>query len=148
MASSPSLVNGFVGTFGQFHGSAFTGAERQVLLLTNAVTNKSAWAVAFHSTLALGEGVDEGDVERIRRGELPSEPRLAALSALTRSLIEQRGHVGDDDVDRFVGAGFADEQVLDVVAGIGVSTMANYTGNIAVPALEEPFATQSWSAAS
>jgi len=33
-------------------------AQIQTLLLTNAVTNACAWAVAFHSVLALKEGDD------------------------------------------------------------------------------------------
>lgn len=39
MAESPVLANGFIGAFGNFHGGTFTNAERQVLLLTNAVRN-------------------------------------------------------------------------------------------------------------
>ena len=37
MATSPTLINGFVGVFGRFAQGSFTGAERQVLLLSNAV---------------------------------------------------------------------------------------------------------------
>jgi AhpD family alkylhydroperoxidase len=63
MAESPVLLNGFVGAFGNFHGGSFTSAERQALLLTNAVTNRCSWAVAFHSTLALTEGIAAADVQ-------------------------------------------------------------------------------------
>src|SRR5262249_48839492 len=62
MAEAPALVNSFVGAFGQFHGSTLSPAERQVLLLSNAVANRCAWAVAFHSTLALKEGLTQSDV--------------------------------------------------------------------------------------
>src|SRR5690349_6298467 len=66
MAESPTLINGFVGAFGNAQGGTLTGAQRQVLLLTNAVTNSCAWAVAFHSTAALKEGVATEDVAAIR----------------------------------------------------------------------------------
>jgi alkylhydroperoxidase family enzyme len=144
MAASPPLVNSFVGTFGHFHGGSFTGAEKQTLLLSNAVANRSAWAVAFHSTLALREGVAEGDVQAIRAGKLPGDPRLAALSALTRALIDRRGHLDERDVQAFVGAGFAHEQVLEVIAGLAASVMANYTGNVTRPPVEEPFRAHAW----
>ena len=74
MAASPTLVNGFVGALVNFLGGTFTGGQRQALLLTNAVTNRSAWAVAFHSTAALREGVAADDVRAIREGRLPGEP--------------------------------------------------------------------------
>ena len=53
IANSPVLANIFVPLFEGVHGGTFTEAEIQTLLLTNAVTNSCAWAVAFHSYLAL-----------------------------------------------------------------------------------------------
>ena len=49
MAESPTLLSGFVSVFKTFHGGTFTSAERQTLLLSNAVANASAWAVAFRT---------------------------------------------------------------------------------------------------
>jgi alkylhydroperoxidase family enzyme len=146
MATSPTLINSFVGVFGRFAQGSFTGAERQALLLSNAVGNRSPWAVAFHSTAALKEGVAPDDVRAIRERRLPAAPRLAALSALTRALAEARGHVPPAELDRFIAAGFAPEQVLEVIAGLAISVMANYAGNITHPALEAPFQAQSWAA--
>jgi hypothetical protein len=34
--------------------------------------------------------------------------------------------------------------VLEVIAGLAISTMANYAGNITKPALEAPFVAQRW----
>jgi alkylhydroperoxidase family enzyme len=145
MASAPSLVNSFVAVFGQFPGGGFTNAERQVLLLSNAVANRSAWAVAFHSTIALAEGVPATEVEAIRRGELPADSRLATLSATTRRLIDTRGHLDEGDVKAFTAAGFDDVQLLEVITGLAISTMANYAGNVAQPPLEQQFQAQAWS---
>ena len=144
MAESPTLVNGFVGAFGNFGGGTFTPAERQVLLLTNAVTNSCSWAVAFHSTAALREGVPAADVLAIREKRLPSDPRRAALSAVTRALIEKRGHLDARDLETFTSAGFAPDQVLEAIAGLAISVMANYAGNITNPPLEDPFKGQVW----
>jgi hypothetical protein len=38
------------------------------------------WAVAFHTLEALADGVEPSVVEALRRGELPDDPRMAALS--------------------------------------------------------------------
>lgn len=146
MAGSPPLVSSFVAVFGQFAGGTFSGGERQILLLSNAVANSSAWAVAFHSTMALKEGIDPYEVNAVRNRTSPRDPRLAALSLLTRTLIEKRGHLDALDVKAFIAAGFEHGQLLEVIAGLAVSTMANYTGNIAAPPLEEPFRAQAWTA--
>jgi alkylhydroperoxidase family enzyme len=146
MANVPAVVNSFVAAFGQFAGGTFSGGQRQILLLSNAVANSSAWAVAFHSTMALKEGVDPQDVEAVRRGGTPTDARLAALSALTRALIEGRGHLAVADAKAFTAAGFDDNQLLEVITGVALSTLANYTANIAQPPLDGPFQAQAWSA--
>ena len=100
MANSPELIKAFVGLFQQVHSGTFSEAEIQTLLLTNAVTNSCDWAVAFHTMLALKEGLTPADVEAIRGRSIPADARLAALSGLARKLIETRGHVTDDDLAR------------------------------------------------
>lgn len=144
MAESPVLLGSFVGAFGNFHGGTFNGAEKQVLLLSNAVANGCAWAVAFHSTLALKEGIDAEDVRALREKRLPKPAKLAALSGFTRALIEKRGHVDERDLSTFTAAGFTPDQALEVIAGLAVSVVANYTGNITNPTLERPFQAQAW----
>lgn len=144
MAASPVLLNGFVGAFGNFHGGTLTGAQRQGLLLANAVANRCPWAVAFHSTLALKEGIAARDVAAIRERRAPDDATLAALVTFTRALIETRGHVGADALRALADAGFGPEQALEVIAGLAVSVMANYAGNITEPRLEAPFEAQRW----
>ncbi|MFD9702571.1 carboxymuconolactone decarboxylase family protein [Lentzea sp. NPDC059081] len=145
MASSPALITTFFSAFGHFRGiGTFGPDERQVLLLSNAVANRSEWAVAFHTLEALQDGVEPAVVEAIRLGEVPADPRMAALSAFTRSLIENRGSVDDARVEAFKSAGFTDEQVVEVITGVAISAMTNYTVNLARPSLEEPVLPHAW----
>jgi uncharacterized peroxidase-related enzyme len=145
MASSPTLLNTFFSAFGHFRGGGtFTPAERQVLLLSNAVANDCAWAVAFHSLEALADDVTPAAVDAIRRRELPADPRLAALSALTRALIEKRGHLDETDTKAFTAAGFDDHQLLEAITGVAISTMTNYAATIAQPPLEAPLRPHTW----
>ena len=147
MANNSVLLNGFVGIFGSFHGGSFDEIEKQVLLLTNAVTIKCPWTVAAHSTFAIEDGIAESEVQAIRDGRLPRDPRYAALSTLTKALIENKGNVSDADIDAFMSAGYSKAQILEVVTGIGVSTVAATTTNMAGTPVEERLRPQAWSAA-
>jgi alkylhydroperoxidase family enzyme len=142
MANSPALLNAFIATFGNFHGSAFTEAEKQTLLLTNAVTLKCVWTTAFHATLALKTGVPPNDVAAIRGGRSPADPKLAAVSALARALIERKGHDAASEIEQFTAAGYAQAQVLDLIAGIAISTMAALTATLSDTPLEDMFKAQ------
>ena len=147
MAASPVLIGSLVGLFGKVHGGSFTEPQIQVLLLTNAVTNAAAWAVAFHSALALAQGLSTADVDAIRSGGLPGAPDLAALSRLAGTLIETRGRIGPADRDAFFRAGFTPEHLLEAIAVSAASTITNYTANVTEPPLEARFADHAWHAA-
>jgi alkylhydroperoxidase family enzyme len=143
-ATSPILINSLVALFGNVHGGNFTEAQVQIILLTDAVTNGSTWAVAFHTALALKEGIDPADVQAIREGRLPKDSRFAALSGLAKAMIEKRGRLDDKDIDRFLAAGFGQDRLLEVVAAVAASTITNYTGSITKPPLEAPFQEHAW----
>jgi alkylhydroperoxidase family enzyme len=144
MAENPVLLNGFIGSFGNFHGGSFNECEKQILLLTNAVIFQCHWTIAAQSTFALEYGVPEGDVLAIRAGKLPMDPKYAALSALSRTLIEKKGNITDTDIERFTSSGYSQVQVFEVILSIGISTMTATVTNVAGTPVEDRFKAQAW----
>ncbi len=144
MSMSPVLIKAFVPLFDQVHGGSFTDAQIQTVLLTDAVTNASSWAVALHTALGLKAGVDPKDIEAIRTGRLPSDSKLAALSTLARTMIEKRGKISEQDTQRFIGAGFSKELLLEVITIVAASTITNYTGSVTQPPVEEWLKPHAW----
>jgi alkylhydroperoxidase family enzyme len=144
MATSPVLINSLVGLFGNVHGGSFTEAQVQIVLLTDAVTNAAEWAVAFHTALALENGIDEADILAIRESRLPKSAQLAALSALAKTMIEKRGRLDDHDINRFLAAGFGKDHLLEIIAIVAASTITNYTASITKTPLEALFKPHAW----
>ena len=146
MALSPVLIKAFVPIFDQVHGGSFSEQQIQTVLLTDAVTNASSWAVALHTALGLKAGLNAADVEAIRAGRSPSDKRLGALSTLARTLIEKRGRLDDQDTGRFLDAGFSKELLLEVITIGAASTITNYTGSVTQPPLEDWLQVHAWHA--
>jgi alkylhydroperoxidase family enzyme len=144
IAGSPVLANGFSDLLKGLRSSSFSEAQNRTLQLTIAVANASSWAVAFYTFLALKADLDRSDVEAIRTGALPREPKLAALSRLARTLVTKRGHATDADVEAFLASGFSREQVLEVVAVVALLTITNYASNITRLPLEDAFQVHAW----
>ncbi|KWV59056.1 carboxymuconolactone decarboxylase [Bradyrhizobium macuxiense] len=144
MATSPVLVQSFIGIFDKVHGGSFTEPQIQTVLLTDAVTNGCAWAVALHSALGLQAGLDSADVEAMRAGRSPENKQLGALSTLARTLIEKRGQLGDQDIERFLAAGFSKELLLEAIVIVAASTITNYTGSVTNPPLEAGLQAHAW----
>jgi alkylhydroperoxidase family enzyme len=144
IANSPKLINSLVGVFQQVHSSSLTEGEIQIVLLTDAVANSSPYAVAFHTALALQQGVSSEETDAIRGRRMPTDRRFAALSTLAGALIEKRGHLSDQELDSFIAVGFTKEQVLEVIAVVAASTITNYAGIIANPPLEDFVQPYAW----
>jgi alkylhydroperoxidase family enzyme len=144
IANSPKLVNSLVGLFQQVHSSGLTEPENQIVLLTDAVANSSEYAVAFHTALAVQQGVSLEETNAIRDGRTPRDRRFAALSTLAKTLIEKRGHLSEEEFRAFLDAGFTREQVMEVIAIVAASTITNYAGTIANPPLEDAFQQFAW----
>jgi AhpD family alkylhydroperoxidase len=92
ISNSPKLVTAFAAVFQQVHSSSLTEQEIQIILLTDAVVNSCNYAVAFHTALALQQGVRSEETDAIRARLVPTDRRFAALSTVARTLIEKRGH--------------------------------------------------------
>jgi len=144
IANSPKLVTALVGLFQQVHSPGLTEQENQIVLLTDAVTNSSAYAVAFHTVLAHEQGISPEETSAIRERRTPKDKRFAALSTLAKTLIEKRGHASEQELDAFLDVGFTKEQIMEVIAIVAASTITNYAGTIANPPLEDRFQQFVW----
>jgi AhpD family alkylhydroperoxidase len=144
MAESPALLNGFLALRELYAKTGFSAGEVQVLSLTAAYENDCAWCVAFHTAMALKEGVDRHAIDALRRGTAPTEERLAALSSFARAMVRNRGAIYTPTLQAFFAAGYSKRQALDVVMGIAFSVMANYAGHLTRPPLDGFLATHVW----
>jgi AhpD family alkylhydroperoxidase len=136
MAESPALLGGFLALRELYATTGFSAGEVQVLSLTAAYENDCAWCVAFHTAMALKEGVDRDTIDALRQGRAPSDPRLGALSEFARAMVRHRGRVDPATSHAFLAAGYSPRQALDVVMGMAFSLMANYAGHLTHPPLD------------
>src|SRR3546814_14124303 len=55
------------------------------------------------------------------------DPAVAAALAFALKVVEDRGQVGDADVQRLRDAGYGDEQVMEILAHVALNIFTNYT---------------------
>ena len=144
MAESPALLRGFLALRELYGTTGFSGGEVQVLSLTAAYENDCAWCVAFHTAMALKEGVDRDAVDTIRRGGAPADPRLGPLCEFARAMVRNRGRIDPPTWQAFLAAGYSKRQALDVVMGMAFSLMANYAGHVTDPPLDAFLTAHGW----
>jgi uncharacterized peroxidase-related enzyme len=132
MAGSPALIQGFV-NLREINGEAsgLTAQERELLFLTNAAVNQCKYCQAVHSMFAGKAGVPPEVIDAVKRGEVLHDARMNALVTFGRSVVKSGARVEPAEVRAFLSAGFEKGHVLDVVACLAQSIMANYTNHIA-----------------
>jgi AhpD family alkylhydroperoxidase len=146
MAESATLIDGFVGLRERLAQSTLTGAEREVVGLTVSFENRCEYSMAAHSTFAQRQGAPEEVIAALRSGgELP-DARLQALHVFTRGLLRSRGHLNAGEVAALYQAGYTTEQLLEVIAQAGYTSMANWAANLAGTPVDAAFQAQLWAA--
>jgi len=147
MAEAPALLKAYVTLSRIFEESSFNAAERQVVLLTVSYENDCEYCIAAHSVIAGMQGVPDTVVAAIRDGEPIPNPQLEALRRFTAAVVGSRGWPTEAEVNAFLAAGYGKQQVLEVVLGVGIKTLSNYTNHIAETPLDAAFAKATWSKA-
>ena len=142
-ANSPAVLNGYLALDSFFQKTSFKAAEREIILLAASVENGCGYCTAAHSMIAKNMLKVPGElVANVRAGNLDSEERLTVLAATVRSIVGNRGHSPQPAIDRFLAAGFTNEQLLELLIGIALKTISNYTDHLFHPVLDAAFASE------
>lgn len=147
MAEAPALVKAYVALSRIFDETSLTPTERQVVLLTTSYENGCEYCVAAHSVIAGMQKVPTDAVQAIRDGRPIADKKLEALHRFTAAIVTTRGFPTESDTKAFIAAGYSKAQALDVVLGVGVKTLSNYTNHIAHTPLDAGFSNAAWSKA-
>lgn len=144
LAESPAALVGYRQLWALMEGSSLTPAERQVVYLTSSYENECRYCMAGHTVLARHDGLPEDAIGALRGGTPIPDGRLEALRRFTSQLVTQRGWVAEDEVARFLGAGFTRAQVLEVVLGVATKVISDYTNHLADTPLDGFMADTVW----
>lgn len=130
LAESPAALIGYDTLFALIGQSTLTPVEQQVAFLATSVFHGCEYCTMGHTYLSRAAGMGEDALAALRAGDLPADPKLAALAKFTRTVIETRGMAGDAAVEAFLAAGFTRANVLEVVTIIAAKTISNYTNHL------------------
>ena len=147
MASSPALVEAYASLSKIFGKSSFSPTEQQIVLLATSELNGCTYCMAAHSVVAQMSKVPADVIEALRAGQPLADSKLEALRQLTVAIVETRGWPSADVVKAFHDAGYSEAQYLEVVLGIGLKTLSNYTNHAASTPLDDNFQAAEWAKA-
>jgi len=144
LAGAPVALRAYV-TLGELlDETSFTPVERQIILATASAENGCEYCVAAHSAGLKMSGFADNQIDAIRDQRPLADPKLEALRILTAAVVGKRGRIDEADLDAFLQAGYTREQVLEVLVGVAMKTLSNYTNHIAQTPLDKELQAFAW----
>ena len=145
LAGAPGILEAYQTLHQLFVDSSFNNEELTVVWQTINIEHACHYCVPAHTGIAKMMKVDD-DITEALRNETPLEnPKLEALRTMTLTIVHNRGHVTQEDLNTFYEAGYGERQVLEVILGLSQKVISNYTNHIANTAVDAPFQKFAWS---
>lgn len=137
MATSPAVLEGYLGLSGALGAGRLPAKLREQLALAIAEQNGCDYCLAAHTLLGKNAGLAGADAVAARRGEA-SDPRARAAIRFALAVVASRGAIGDAELERVRGAGFGDGEIAEIVAHVALSSLSNYLNNAAQTEVDFP----------
>ena len=137
MANSPATLEGFLAFSRALNGGSLSRKLREVIALAVASLNDCRYCVAVHTAVSKRLGVDDAELARNRDGR-SSDPKIEAGLQFAYAIVEKRGWVSDDDLQRVRDAGYGDGEIVDIIATVGLNIFSNYFDHVAQTDVDFP----------
>ncbi len=148
LAEAPVALEAYKQLGALLEKSSLTPEEQQVVLITVSTENRCEYCVAAHSFIARNMvKVDGARIDALRGQSCLQDAKLNALVAFTRAVVHERGQVvGGQELIDFLGAGYTQQNALEVLLGVAMKTLSNYTNHLTDTPLDAAFAGEVWQA--
>lgn len=145
LANAPTALETYL-TVSEINGrSSFTLAERETVQITAAATHGCSFCVAGHTAISYKQGNLAPELVNALRDLAPlPDPRLDALARFTRAVIRSRGNVENHELQVFLAAGYGEQQVIEVILGVALATLCNFSNSLAGTELNPELAAYRW----
>ncbi|MBT9458516.1 MAG: carboxymuconolactone decarboxylase family protein [Burkholderiaceae bacterium] len=139
MAGAPALLAAYIAVSDAYASSSLSPLEQQLISITVSLSHDCNYCVAAHSTVAGMQGLDGTVLEALRQGRGLADPKLEALRKFTLQMVEQRGWPHAGQLEALLAAGYSQQTALEVVLGIAMKVLANYSDHLITTPLDAVF---------
>lgn len=143
MSESPQTLQAYTQLHQAFTETSFDAEELTVVWQTINVEHECHYCVPAHTAIAHSMKVSAELTEALRNQQPMPTAKLQALHDFTIAMVRERGAVSQQQTDAFFAAGYAQQQVLEIILGLSQKVISNYVNHVAetpVDAMFQPFA--------
>jgi len=125
LANSPAALESYLALNSALDRGKLGAPLRERVALAVAEANGCGYCLAAHSAIGQMVGLAESELVDARLARAEDTKTDAALK-FARVLVENRGRVSDEDLDRVRAAGYSDAEITGLVAEVALNLLTNY----------------------
>ena len=137
MAQSPAVLEGYLGFAAALRRGRLPVALHEQIALAVAEANSCDYCLSAHTALGRGAGLSNDELAMARDARA-ADPRAAAALRFARTVVERRGHVGDQALASVRAAGYTDGEVAEIIAHVALNVFTNYFNRAAQTDIDFP----------
>jgi uncharacterized peroxidase-related enzyme len=137
MANSLPVAQAYLSFGALLGGGSLPAPLREQIALTVGEIDQCDYCLSAHTQLGRQEGLEETDILDAQHGTSADEKTNAAL-VFARKIIEDRGHVSDEDLAEIRAAGYDESEIVEIVANVALSIFTNYFNQVAGTEIDFP----------
>ncbi len=125
VANSPAALQAMWGFFGALGAGRLGARLGEQIAVAVADRNGCDYCLSAHTALGRKAGASAQEMHDAQAGT-SADPRTQAALRFALKLVEARGAAAAADVDALRGAGFDDEEAMEIVAHVALNLFTNY----------------------
>jgi uncharacterized peroxidase-related enzyme len=124
-ANSPAALKSMWSAFGALGNGVIAPKLGEQIAVAVADRNACEYCLAAHTALGRKAGASAEEMQHAQAGESADAKTQAALRFVLK-LVNDRGQVGDADVQALREVGFGDEEIVEILAHVALNLFTNY----------------------
>jgi uncharacterized peroxidase-related enzyme len=125
MASSPVVLESYLGFSGALAGGLLDAKTREQIALLTAQENRCDYCLSAHTAIGKMVGLSHDQIVASREGDGSSQKTTAALTFAKR-VLETKGQISEADLAAVRDAGFSEGEIAEIIAHIALNVFTNY----------------------
>ncbi len=136
-ANSPAALEGYLNFSGALAGGLLDAKLREQIALTVADANSCEYCLSAHTAIGKMVGLDENEIVASRQASSGDAKTDAALK-FAHQIVIKRGEILDSEIQAVREAGYADGEIVEIVANVALNIFTNYFNHVAQTVVDFP----------
>ena len=137
LAVSPATLDAYLGFNDRLGHGILRPKLREQPALTMAYSNSCQYCLTAHTAIGGMLGLMPSQLEAAYTADF-TDPRIAAALHFAQQVVQNQGHVSDDEVAKVRQAGYGDAEIAEIVGHVALNVFTNYFNTVAQTEVDFP----------